>query len=116
MQTTKPAGERLKEARDAHGDTLDDAAQAVKTLLRRKCSRETIRRYEAGLSPETSWDAEIIAALAERWDKRVADLPPIAAERLDALHDVLIRRRACIQETLKLDFRRADRRVGTRAA
>lgn len=80
------------EARCRHGLRLDDAAYLARQVLPANLgiSRETIRRYETGLVPESSANPLYVAALAVVYEVTVSDLSVVAASGIDTIFRQLL--------------------------
>lgn len=88
---TQTPGERLRDHRNGAGFDLDDLPYLVKVELGPDLSRgrETIRRYEADLVPEESWNPFVVAALAKLYKVEIRALSVPAAEALEPVRTLL---------------------------
>lgn len=91
-------GERLRELREAAGMQLDDAAYHVRQILPMAMgvSRETIRRYETGDTPEAKTNLLVLVALASVYDCKVSDFAPQKSDELRAIKGLLLQTPGCI--------------------
>lgn len=93
--TVKGWGAQLFRAREAQGLTLDELASKAKELLGgQSVSRETIRKYECTLIPESSADAMFLLAAAEVLGVPLRRISPLAHRKVASIAPLLVRRLA----------------------
>lgn len=84
---------RMQEARNKCGLRLDEASVEARRILGASYgpSRETIRRYEAGLISEDNADPLIVTALAEIYGVSVGQLSWHIAQQTRAISKMMTR-------------------------
>lgn len=84
---------RMQEARQRSGMRLDEASVEARRILGASYgpSRETIRRYEAGLITEDNADPLIVTALAEIYGVSVGQLSYSIAQQSKAINKMFSR-------------------------
>jgi hypothetical protein len=84
----------MRTRREAAKFRLDEASVGARSILGGDFgpSRETIRRYEAGLTPEDRADPIIVMALAELYGVSLDELSPHLAEQVTGSISKLVAR------------------------
>jgi len=87
----KETGEVLRGWREAAHLGLDEVAvDARRRMGRRSLSRETIRRYEIGVTDLTEMDPILLAVLSKMYGHVLTDLPENAQEHIQRATEVLM--------------------------
>lgn len=90
---TKDYGKALRDAREAHHESIEDVGVDAKRALdrRRGVSSENLRRMETGVIPEAKADEWFVVYLCDRWNLDIEEVSPIIAAKLRGQRDVLVR-------------------------
>jgi transcriptional regulator with XRE-family HTH domain len=87
---SSPFGDRLRKAREVADLRLDEASVYLRQIVGSEGpSRETIRRYERGLVPESEIPAIVIAGMATIYNVDLRALSPLAADRIEHQLDLI---------------------------
>lgn len=84
---TKPFWQRMRDARDAVGLSLDEVGYRVRDIAPAhwRSSRATVNRLEQPEAKEESADPVLLQILAVIYGVELAELSPIAAEQFDRI-------------------------------